>query len=71
MKLIDQAQRLAAALTSEFGCEDLHINVQMRRGESWINMDVYQDTEKPEQMFATLDFNTGSHLLMDNVNPVH
>lgn len=71
MKSINEAQKLAAALVSEFGCEDMHINVQMRRGEGWISMDIYQNTEKPEEMFATIDVNTGSHLLVGRANPVH
>src|SRR5690554_1602811 len=64
MKSINEAQKLAAALVSEFGCEDMHIDVEMRRSESWFNLDLYQNMEKPEEMFATLDVNTGSHLVV-------
>ena len=71
MRSINQAKQLATALASEFGCEDLHINVQMRRGESWINMDMYQNSEEPERLLATLDFDTGSHILVDNAKTVH
>lgn len=63
MKSITEAKRLAAALASEFGGGDLHINVQMQRGESWINIDMYQNSDEPERLLATLDFDTGSHLL--------
>ncbi|XOB94291.1 hypothetical protein ACMC9M_08790 [Pseudomonadota bacterium 24LQ007] len=71
MKVINEAQKLAAALISDFACDDMHISVQMRCGERWINMDIYQSMEKPEETFATLDVNTGSHLLVDGANPVH
>ena len=54
MKSITQAKQLAAALASEFGADDLHINVQMRRGENWVNLDMYQNSEEPERLLATL-----------------
>ena len=71
MKSITQAKQLAAALASEFGAEDLHINVQMRRGENWVNLDMYQNSEEPERLLATLDFDTGSHILVDNAKTLH
>lgn len=71
MKSITEAKRLAAALASEFGCGDLHINVQMQRGENWINIDMYQNSGEPERLLATLDFDTGARLLVDNSTTLH
>jgi hypothetical protein len=71
MKSINQAKQLATALASEFGCGDLHINVQMQRGEDWISIDMYQNSEEPERLLATLDFNTGSHILVDSAKTLH
>jgi len=64
MKSITEAKKLAAALSSEFGSGDLHIHVQMQRGESLISLDVYQNSEEPERLMATLDFDTGARLLV-------
>lgn len=71
MKSLSEAKRLAAALASEFGCGDLHINVQMQRGENWINIDMYQNSSEPERLLATLDFDTGARLLVDNSTTLH
>ncbi len=71
MKSITEAKRLAAALATEFGCGDLHINVQMQRGEGWISIDMYQNSDEPERLLATLDFDTGSHLLLDSAKTLH
>ncbi|WP_300495247.1 hypothetical protein [Marinobacter sp.] len=71
MKSIAEAKRLAAALSSEFGCGDLHINVQMQRGESWISIDMYHAPEEPSRILATLNFDTGSHLLVDSAKTLH
>jgi hypothetical protein len=71
MKSIFEAKRLAAALAAEFGCGDLHINVQMERGEDWMNIDMYQNSEEPDRLLATLDFDTGSHLLMNSAKTLH
>lgn len=71
MKSITEAKRLAAVLSAEFGCGDLHIHVQMQRGESWISLDVYQNPEEPERLLATLDFDTGARLLVDSSRTLH
>jgi hypothetical protein len=71
MKSIFEAKRLAAAFAAEFGCGDLHINVQMERGEDWMNIDMYQNSEEPDRLLATLDFDTGSHLLMNSAKTLH
>jgi hypothetical protein len=71
MKSMFEAKRLAAALAAEFGCGDLHINVQMERGEDWMNIDMYQNSEEPDRLLATLDFDTGSHLLMNSAKTLH
>jgi len=71
MKSITEAKKLAAALSSEFGSGDLHIHVQMQRGESLISLDVYQNSEEPERLMATLDFDTGARLLVDSSSTLH
>lgn len=71
MKSITEAKRLAAALSSEFGCGELHIHVQMQRGENCISLDVYQNSEEPERLLATLDFDTGARLLVDSSRTLH
>jgi len=71
MKSITEAKRLAAALSSEFGCGDLHINVQMHRGDRWIGIDMYQNSDEPERLLATLDFDTGARLLVDESTTLH
>ncbi|ERS86907.1 hypothetical protein Q672_13380 [Marinobacter sp. EVN1] len=71
MKSITEAKRLAAALSAEFGCGDLHINVQMHRGDSWISIDMYQNSDEPERLLATLDFDTGARLLVDESTTLH
>ncbi|MCK7545909.1 hypothetical protein MLC59_17255 [Marinobacter bryozoorum] len=71
MKSLVEAKKLAAALSSEFGCGDLHINVQMQRGESWISIDMYQPPEEPSRILATLNFDTGGHVLVDESTTLH
>lgn len=71
MKSITEAKKLAAALSSEFGCGDLHINVQMHRGDRWISIDMYQNSDEPERLLATLDFDTGARLLVDESTRLH
>jgi hypothetical protein len=71
MKSMFEAKRLAAALASEFGCGDLHINVQMQRGENWVSMDMYQNADEPERLLATLDLDTVTPLLVDDSVTLH
>ncbi|MCK5530472.1 MAG: hypothetical protein KAI85_04355 [Halopseudomonas aestusnigri] len=71
MKFIKQAKQLAAVLTDEFGYEDIILNVQMCRGEDWVNLDVYQSTEDPERIIATLDFDTGARVLLKSPTTLH
>ena len=47
MKFLTQAQQLAATLSQQFGCEEVIFNAQMRRGDDWITLELYRNSEDP------------------------
>ncbi|MCK0162676.1 hypothetical protein [Marinobacter sp. S6332] len=70
MKSMFEAKRLAAALAAEFGCGDLHINVQMECGEDWLNIDMYQNASEPGRLLAPV--NCGAEVgLMNESTTLH
>jgi hypothetical protein len=40
MEFVTHLEQLASALTRQFGCEEMNLTVQMRRGEDWITVDI-------------------------------
>ena len=56
MDFMRKTQNLAATLTKEFDCEEINLTVQMRRGEDWITLDLFQNSEEPNRFYATVDY---------------
>ncbi len=54
MDFMKKTQNLAATLTKEFNCEEINLTVQMRRGEDWITLDLFQNSEEPNKFYATV-----------------
>lgn len=71
MEFVTHLEKLASALTRQFGCEEMNLTVQMRCGEDWISMDVYRNAENPERFHATMDFDTGGHFLLETAQTIH
>lgn len=71
MEFMKQAQQLAAALSQQFGCEEMNLTVQMRRGDDWITVDMYRNAEDPGRLHATMDFDTGGHFLLQSSKTPH
>jgi hypothetical protein len=71
MDFMTQVQQLACALTLEFGSEEMHFNVQMRRGDDWITLDMYRNSEEPHRLHTTLDLQTGAHILLGPSTTTH
>ena len=71
MKFLTQAQQLAATLSQQFGCEEVIFNAQMRRGDDWITLELYQNSEDPHRLNAVMDFDTGGHFLLQTHNTPH
>jgi hypothetical protein len=71
MKSMFEAKRLAAALAAEFGCGDLHINVQMERGEDWMNIDMYQNASEPGRLLASVNCDADVGLMMNESTTLH
>lgn len=60
MGFMTQAQQLANTLSRQFGFEEMHLIIQMRRGEDWITQGMYRNSEEPNRFHTTLSFNTGA-----------
>ena len=71
MKSMFEAKRLAAALAAEFGCGDVHINVQMERGEDWLNINLYQNASEPGRMLATMGCDAELGLMIKESTTLH
>jgi hypothetical protein len=71
MKFLTQAQQLAATLSQQFGCEEVIFNAQMRRGDDWITLELYRNSEEPHRLHAVMDFDTGGHLLLQTDHTIH
>jgi len=71
MKSMFEAKRLAAALAAEFGCGDVHINVQMERGEDWLNIDLYQNASEPGRLLASVGCEAEVGLIMNESTTLH
>ena len=71
MEFMTQAQQLASTLSRQFGCEEIHFTVQMRRGEDWITLDMYRNSEEPHRLHTTLNLQTGAHILLCPPTPTH
>jgi len=71
MKFLTQAQQLAATLSQQFGCEEVIFNAQMRRGEDWITLELYRNSEDPHRIHAVMDFNTGGRFLQQTPETLH
>ncbi|KAE8543988.1 hypothetical protein [Marinobacter nauticus] len=61
MDFMKKTQNLAATLTKEFNCEEINLTVQMRRGEDWITLDLFQNSEEPNKFYATVDYSSSQH----------
>lgn len=71
MEFMTQAQKLAAALAEQFGCEEMVLNIQMRREDDWITLDLYRNSEEPHRFHAVMDFDTGGHFLLQTDRTLH
>ncbi len=71
MKFLTEAQRLAATLSQQFGCEEIIFNAQMRRGDDWITLELYRNSEEPDRLHAVMDFDTGAHFLLQTPRTLH
>jgi hypothetical protein len=71
MKFLTQAQQLAATLSQQFGCEEVIFNAQMRRGDDWITLELYRNSEEPHRLHAVMDFDTGGHFLLQSAHTIH
>jgi len=71
MEFMKQAQQLAAELTKEFNGEEIIFNAQVRRGDDWITLELYRNTEEPHRMHAVLDFDTGCSILLQTPQTIH
>lgn len=71
MEFMKQAQQLAATLSKQFGCEEMNLTIQMRRGDDWITLDLYRNSEDPQRLHAVMDFDTGGHFLLQTDRTLH
>ncbi|MCK0164950.1 hypothetical protein [Marinobacter sp. S6332] len=71
MDFMKKTQNLAATLTKEFNCEEINLNVQMRRGEDWITLDLFQNSEEPNRFYATVDYSCSQQFLGGVGRTVH
>ncbi|WP_431475247.1 hypothetical protein RVM24_08355 [Marinobacter sp. KM021] len=71
MDFMKKTQNLAATLTKEFNCEEINLTVQMRRGEDWITLDLFQNSEEPNKFYATVDHSSSQHLQVGADRTVH
>ncbi|WP_288370854.1 hypothetical protein [uncultured Marinobacter sp.] len=71
MDFMEKTQNLAATLTKEFNCEEINLTVQMRRGEDWITLDLFQTSEEPNKFYATVDYSSSQHLQVGDGRTVH
>lgn len=71
MEFVTHLEQLATALTRQFGCEEMNLTVQMRRGDGWITIDMYRNPENPGRFHATMDFDTGGHFQLETGETIH
>lgn len=71
MDFMKKTQSLAATLTKEFNCEEINPTVQMRRGDDWITLDLFQNSEEPNKFYATVDYSSSQHLQVGAGRAVH
>lgn len=71
MDFMKKTQNLAATLTKEFNCEEINLTVQMRRGDDWITLDLFQNSEEPNKFYATVDYSASQHLQVGVGKAVH
>ena len=71
MDFMKKTQNLAATLTKEFNCEEINLTVQMRRGDDWITLDLFQNSEEPYKFYATVDYSSSQHLQVGAGRTVH
>ncbi len=71
MDFMKMTQNLTATLTREFNCEEINLTVQMRRGEDWITLDLFQNSEEPNKFYATVDYSSSQHLQVGDGRTVH
>lgn len=71
MKFLTQAQQLATTFSQQFGCEEVVFNAQMRRGDDWITLELYRNSEEPHRFHAVMDFDTGAHFLLQTSRTLH
>jgi len=43
----------------------------MRRGEDWITLELYRNSEDPHRIHAVMDFNTGGNFLLQTPETLH
>jgi len=71
MDFMKKTQNLAATLTKEFNCEEINLTVQMRRGEDWITLDLFQNSEEPNKFYATLDYSASQQVQIGSGRILH
>lgn len=71
MDFMKKTQNLAATLTKEFSCEEINLNVQMRRGEDWITLDLFQNSEEPNRFYATVDYSASQQIQISTDKILH
>lgn len=71
MDFMKKTQNLAATLTKEFNCEEINLTVQMRRGEDWITLDLFQNSEEPNKFYATVDYSSSQQVQIGTGRILH
>lgn len=71
MEFLRKAQELAAELTNEFDGEEIVFTAQVRRGDDWITLDLYRNSEAPHRIHAVLDFDTGGGVFLESPHTIH
>lgn len=71
MDFMKKTQNLAATLTKEFNCEEINLTVQMRRGDDWITLDLFQNSEEPNKFYATLDYSASQQVQIGSGRILH
>ncbi|WP_417516487.1 hypothetical protein [Marinobacter sp.] len=49
----------------------MNLTVQMRRGDDWITADIYCNAGNPDRFYATMDFDTGGHVMLEAAQTIH
>ena len=71
MEFMRKAQELAAELAREFHSDEMIFSAQMRRGDDWITLEIYRNSEDPHRLHAVMDFDTGGSVFLQSPQTIH